>query len=448
MNPDISGYWHGVLDTGTFKAKLIFNIEPEGSKVWLRTRTQGDIALALVRTGDRLSLETRAFDEARAIDVALDLRFDADADRLEGGCRHAGIVFPVRFARGLPSDAAKAARPQTPTAPFPYQTRTVSFEGADGSRLEGTLTMPHTGAPHAAAVLSSWFGRTDRDQTTAGHKPFAIWADALTRRGLATLRFDKRGVGASAGDFDQTTTADSAADLARAAAFLRDQSGIDPAGVGVIGHSEGGHISADAAAADPSIAFCVLMTPSGVAEEETYETELFRAAIAVGATPLRLDLKLRLAHTLSEIGRTAPSAEEASAQTWAFLTREAAAGNFPADRIELYAAVAASPWRRYWARHDHTRSLRALTCPTLAVFAERDLQTAPRCHAPNVRAALAGNALARIVELPGLNHFLQTARTGAPSEYGDIEQTLAPEAIKTVCDWVANVAAARGSHED
>jgi hypothetical protein len=77
-----------------------------------------------------------------------------------------------------------------------------------------------------------------------------------------------------------------------------------------------------------------------------------------------------------------------------------------------------------------------LTCPVLAVFAGCDLQTPPRWHAPNVRAALAGNPRARIVELAGLNHFLQPAITGAPSEYADIDQTLAPEALETVCDWV------------
>jgi pimeloyl-ACP methyl ester carboxylesterase len=104
------------------------------------------------------------------------------------------------------------------------------------------------------------------------------------------------------------------------------------------------------------------------------------------------------------------------------------------------AALAASPWRHYWWNYDHTRSLKSLACPVLAVFAGRDLQTPPSWHAPNVRAALAGNPRARIVELAGLNHFLQPAITGAPSEYADINQTLAPEALETVCDWVVAAA--------
>ena len=112
------------------------------------------------------------------------------------------------------------------------------------------------------------------------------------------------------------------------------------------------------------------------------------------------------------------------------------------QRIEVRAKMAASPWRRCWWNYDHTKSLRSLTCPTLVIFAGRDLQTPPRCHEPNVRAALAGNPLAKVIELQDLNHFMQPARTGAVSEYGDIDQTLAPEAIEVVCDWLARVIAA------
>ena len=103
------------------------------------------------------------------------------------------------------------------------------------------------------------------------------------------------------------------------------------------------------------------------------------------------------------------------------------------------ASRSASPWRRYWWSYDLTKSLRALTCPALAVFAGRDLQTPPHHHLPNVRKALAANPRASLVVLPDLNHFLQTARTGAVSEYGDIDETLAPEVIDTVCDWIAKV---------
>jgi pimeloyl-ACP methyl ester carboxylesterase len=390
--------------------------------------------LPLVRRGDRWRFK------AAAIDVAFE--FWPDGQGLTGECRHAGCAFPMRFEPGPPPPKPMAPRLQTPTPPLPYDVRTVAFAGADGTRRLGTLTTPAGTAARGAVVLSSWYGTTDRDQRTFGHRPMAIWADVLTRLGLITLRYDKRGVGESEGDFNTATTGDFAADLAHAVGFLRTLPGIDPARIGLLGHSEGGHISADIAASDPSIAFCVMLTPSGVHEEELFDTEMFRIAETVGGRPLHARQTIALAHALSAAGRDAATAEEGVTRAREILTLEAAAGRFPAAQIEARAGLVASPWRRYFWNYDRTSSLAALTCPTLVVFAGRDLQTPPHHHAPNVRQALAGNPRATLVELPGLNHFLQTARTGAVSEYGDIEETLAPEVIATVCEWIAKIAEA------
>lgn len=429
MTPDISGDWHGVLDTGTVKAKLGFRIE--GDTAWLVTQARGEIALPLWRR------EGEARFEAPAFDLAVVLKLVPNG--LAGTCRHSQAIHPVSFARGVAPPTPRVPRPQTPTGPFPYVVEEVSFPARDGVRLAGTLTRPRTPGPHPAVALSVWYGPTDRDQTVAGHKPFAIWADELTRRGLATLRFDKRGMGASGGDFDTATTRDATDDLGQAVAFLRGRSEIDPDRIGLMGHSEGSHICADAAAADPRVAFCVMMTPAGVADEATLETELFRAVRAVGADPIDPDLTLRRMRDLARIEREAGSTAEAVAGVRAYMTPGLEAGRIPADRFEWRVALTASPWRRNWIAYDHLAGLRALTCPVLVVFAGQDLQTAPRWHAPKIEAALAGRPGARTVTLPGLNHFLQRAVTGAPSEYGTIEESLAPEAIETVCDWVAGV---------
>jgi pimeloyl-ACP methyl ester carboxylesterase len=426
MTTDISGDWHGVLDTGTVKAKLSFRID--GETVWLIIRTQGEVVLPLWRRDRALGFGAPAFDLAMTLAVA--------GVGLAGTCRHSDAVYPVSFARGTAPPTPRLQRPQTPVGPFPYAVEEVSFLGRDGVRLVGTLTRPLGPGPHPAVALSTWFGAVNRDQTIAGHKPFAIWADALTRRGFATLRFDKRGVGASEGDFHQTTTRDSVDDLGQAVAFLRGRPEIDPDRIGLMGHSEGSHISADAAAADPAIAFCVMMTPAGVADEATLETELFRAARAVGGEPVDPDLTLRRVLDLTRIECEADSTADAVAGVRAYMTPGLEAGRIPVDRFEWRVALAASPWRRNWIAYDHLAGLRALTCPTLVVLAEQDLQTAPRWHAPAIEAVLAGRRNAKTVTLPGLNHLLQHAVTGAPSEYGALEESLAPEAVATVCDWV------------
>ncbi|CAN5727847.1 alpha/beta hydrolase [soil metagenome] len=418
MTPDISGDWHGVLDTGAAKVKL--GIRFEGDTAWMNRRSGAVDPLPLRRpNGDSVAFELIP------VDLAFDLR--PVGDRLEGSCFHNSVDFPVRLARGVAPPSVHAARPQTLAPPFPYEAQAVAFTGADGSRLSGALTRPPGPGPHRVIVLSTWFGPVDRDQTVAGHKPFALWADQLTRRGFATLRYDKRGVGASEGVFDSTTTGDSAADLACAVAFVRGIPGLGA--VGLLGHSEGGHISADVAAADPAVAFCVMMTPAGVPDEDILETEMFNAARVVGGLPRDFDRTVRFVRALCEASK-APTPEQILTRAREILAAEA----YPPERLELRAAIAAAPWQRHWATHDHTAGLRRLTCPALVVLAGKDLQTPPRAHAAALKAA---NPAATMVTLPGLNHLLQPAVTGAPSEYREIETSLDPAVIAVVCDWIA-----------
>ena len=117
--------------------------------------------------------------------------------------------------------------------------------------LAGTLTIPEGAGPFPAAVLITGSGAQDRDETLLGHKPFAVLADHLTRRGVAVLRFDNRGVGGSTGDFASSTSADFATDASAAVSFLRTRVDIDRDAVGLVGHSEGGMVAPIAARTTP-----------------------------------------------------------------------------------------------------------------------------------------------------------------------------------------------------
>jgi hypothetical protein len=55
---------------------------------------------------------------------------------------------------------------------------------------------------------------------------------------------------------------------------------------------------------------------------------------------------------------------------------------------------------------------------------------------PVIRKALEGNKHAEVDELPGLNHLFQDAKTGAPSEYGQIEETISPVALDKIASWI------------
>ena len=158
----------------------------------------------------------------------------------------------------------KLNRPQTPQGPFPYKTEEVSFDNGE-AHLEGTLVLPE-GYSRKTPVLIfvTGSGQEDRDETIFEHKPFAVIADALGRAGIATLRFDDRGVGGSTGDVVNATTEDFRDDALAGIKLLREH--FDK--VGVIGHSEGGTIAL-MLAADKQVDFIVSLAGMAVSGIET-----------------------------------------------------------------------------------------------------------------------------------------------------------------------------------
>ena len=316
--------------------------------------------------------------------------------------------------------------------------------------LAGTLTLPdeaaHGPGPYPAAVLVSGSGPQDRDETLFGHKPFAVLADALTRAGVAVLRYDDRGYGEGTGDHAAATTRDFAADALGAARFLSARN--DVRAVGVIGHSEGGLIAPLLASENPDeVAFAVLLAGPAVRGDDVLRAQsaaMMRAAgqddaavaknravqdalfDAVSEAADDADLDAKLAAVAEAMLRDVPAAD-----------REAARPNVEAQTRRM-----AAPWMRAFVALDPAPALRKLRRPTLAAFGGRDLQVTAEANVLPMTRALAGNPAAAVVVFPNLNHLFQPAETGLPGEYGTIETTLDPRLLGTVTAWVTRAAAA------
>ena len=156
-------------------------------------------------------------------------------------------------------------RPQSPVPPFPYKQREVTYANpADGIQLFGTLTVPGRPARHPAVILVPGSGGADRDATAAGHKPFLVIADHLTRRSLSVLRVDSR----KADKYFESTCEDFAGDVLSGISFLKKQPDIDTRRIGVIGHSLGGLVAAMVAARSSDVAFLVLLAGVAVPARE------------------------------------------------------------------------------------------------------------------------------------------------------------------------------------
>ena len=164
---------------------------------------------------------------------------------------------------------AEAQRPQDPQRPYPYDEEEVIYDNIEaGIQLAGTLTLPRSEAPFPVALLISGSGLQDRNEALAGHRPFLVLADFLTRRGIAVLRFDDRGGFQSTGNFEAATSEDFASDVLAGVEFLKSRREINPRQIGLIGHSEGGLIGPMVAAQSPDVGFIVMMAGPGLVESK------------------------------------------------------------------------------------------------------------------------------------------------------------------------------------
>jgi dienelactone hydrolase len=337
----------------------------------------------------------------------------------------------VAFVRRAPGTAAQApARPQMPRAPFPYRTEEVRFpnSGASGVTLAGTLSLPEGRGPFPAAILITGSGGQDRDETIFGHKPFAVLADHLTRNGIAVLRYDDRGIGASTGTQAGATSADFATDANAAFAYLGGRPEIDRRAIGFIGHSEGGMIGPIAAMDNPDVAWLVLLAAPGVAIPRLMAAQARAIGSAQGMSAAQQEQSVAAQQALF-------AAAALDGDAAAVAARLEAAG-VPPGQSTLLAAQARDPWLRYFVRYDPAPALARIHVPLLALNGALDRQVLPRENLAGIRAATAANRDVTIRELPGLNHLFQTARTGAAGEYADIEETFAPAAVELVTNWI------------
>jgi pimeloyl-ACP methyl ester carboxylesterase len=429
--PSISGDWDGALQINTIKLRMILHIETvSGARTGtLKSVDQGGAMMTLSNIaldGDKVSFAISQ------VGASYEATLTAGGQSMSGTFTQNGNALPLAFTRRAAGAGEPVLnRPQEPHPPFPYRTEDVTYGGAGGVKLAGTLTMPQSGGAFAAVILIAGSGPHDRDEAIFGHKPFLVLADYLTRQGIAVLRSDKRGIGQSTGNYAAATSEDFASDTESAVAYLKTRPEIDPKKIGLLGHSEGGLIAPMVAAKDPSVAFIVLMAGPGLRGDAIIMAQRRLIAEAMGAPKDKLDAGDAVQREILDAVVNAQSPDEARAKARTVLV--AAEPNAPEATIDAQVAGLTSPWYRFFLTYDPAPTLKQVRCPVLALNGSKDLQVPPLEDLRAIEQALPDAAT---VELPDLNHLFQTAKTGSPSEYGDIEETIAPVALSTIAIWI------------
>ncbi len=369
------------------------------------------------------------------------------ATAAEGEFEQGGNVVPFTMELVPDGKVLGPRRPQTPEPPFAYDEREVAYTSeADGTKLAGTLTVPRGDGPFPAVLLITGSGAQNRDEEVFGHKPFLVIADHLTSNGIAVLRVDDRGIGGSTGEMLMATSEDFASDVLAGVHFLTEQSEIDPSRIGLIGHSEGGIIAPMVAAASDDVAFIVLLAGSATPGRDLMIMQLAAVQRSNGLPEGNVEQQIEAQRSLLELaseGAGLPALTVAVAELVRIQMSNTVEGQRPSIEdlkpgIEAQARLLTTPWWRFFLAYDPRTALREVQCPVLAINGSLDVQVPPGPNLDAIRDALAeaGNDDITVEELGGLNHLFQTATTGSPTEYAEIEETFAPAVLDLITSWV------------
>jgi uncharacterized protein len=434
---EAEGTWQGALETTGMRLRLQLHVSHDDQKQLvavmdiLEQEIHGLPTIKVTQTNSAFHFEIPS------VGGTYDGTLDAARNALAGSWVQNGVAQKLDFQRS--DRALEVRRPQNPPKPYPYKEEDVTFPNAKANiSLSGTLTFPHGQGSFPAAVLLSGSGPQDRDESLAGHRPFLILADHLTRKGIAVLRFDKRGVGKSTGTYAEANTEDFASDAEAAIAFLKTRREIDPTRLGLIGHSEGGLIAPMIAARSREVAWVVLLAGPALKGENTLllQSELISRIGGLNDTQISKSLdfdKHAYALVRQEKNRAALEAKLND-----LVQSSGMNAAMPPAALQAQIHLISSPWFRYFLDYDPLPALQKTKCPVLALNGQKDLQVPPKENLPLIRKALenGGNKDSQTVEMPGLNHLFQHCQNGSPGEYGAIEETFAPEALSLVSGWV------------
>ncbi|MFP9100009.1 alpha/beta hydrolase family protein [Flavobacterium sp. RHBU_24] len=442
---DITGDWHGrlVFPGGKLRISLHITKLENGYSGTMDSPDQGANGIPLTTVAFESGIFAFAIPQG-----GINYKGTVAGTEIKGNFSQKGVDVPLNFGRTeIKKETLK--RPQEPEKPYPYYEEEVSFSNDKaGISLGGTLTLPKQGGSnYPAVVLITGSGPQNRDEEILGHKPFLVIADYLTRQGIAVLRYDDRGVGKSTGKFSTATTADFATDAEAAFAYLKTRKEINAKKIGLAGHSEGGIIAPIVAANHPDVAFIVLLAGTAIPGDELLMLQNYLAGKANGMPEEDLA-------KLGSINRGIYTIVKEEDNPAVLKTRLRAALNkdlkplliskgIPesevVNNIESQLSDYTTPWYINFIRYNPYPVLERLQCPILAINGDKDVQVAPKANLDAIKRAAdkSGNKKVITKELPGLNHLFQASTTGAPSEYGDIEETFNPAALKIVGDWIA-----------
>jgi pimeloyl-ACP methyl ester carboxylesterase len=439
----ITGSWLGKLNTGAIELRAIFNLSITGNDSLIATLDSPDQGVKNIKLGQ----VTLTGEVIKISAPALMGEYNGTIKNdtlIEGTWKQAGNTMALNLAKLKTAFTVK--RPQEPKPPFPYTSEEVTFiNDKFNIKLAGTLTIPSCKSPFKTVILITGSGPQNRNEELLGHKPFLVIADYLSRYGIAVLRYDDRGVGNSQGNYSEATSADLATDAEAAFNFLKNYPKINNKEIGLVGHSEGGLIAPIVAASNPEIGFVVSLAGPGVTGQQIIIRQSQDISRLSGEKESAIRENTETTKKLYAVLRKEKDNKKAEVKILALyrdseqkkkLSKEVT--EKAVNQLKMSFGANQYTWFRYFITTDPSTFWKNVECPVLALNGEKDVQVAAHENLPAIEKALksGGNKNVKVIKLPGLNHLFQHCKTGLPSEYGAIEETFSPEALKIISDWI------------
>jgi pimeloyl-ACP methyl ester carboxylesterase len=362
-----------------------------------------------------------------------------------------GVSLPLTLKRI--EKVIEVQKPQTPKPPFPYKSEDIIYYDASHKIQYGaTITIPEGKGPFPAVLLITGSGQQNRDEEVMGHKPFAVIADYLTKKGFVVLRVDDRGMGQTTGDVALATSADFASDALVSLGYLENRPEVNKKKIGLMGHSEGGMIAEMIGAKRKDLSFIVLLAAPG---ENNIDLMVHQNEAILSASGLPMDYiqpYLGLYRKLASAATKAPSAEAAKIEAsklveeWTAVTPanivQATTGIKDQESkqkfIDLFTTQTSIPWFKYFLNYDPAPDLNKISARVLAINGDRDIQVVSKYNLPAMEAALkkSGSPAWQVKQLSGLNHLFQHCTRCTVEEYGQLDESFAPEALEIIGNWL------------
>lgn len=368
--------------------------------------------------------------------------FDSDS-LITGSFHQNGMQFPFKLKRYEPKNDPSKTKAKVPLS---YNHKELIIKN-DSIKIGGTLTWPEDEQPFPLIIMITGSGAQDRDETlkpVSDFKPFALLADSLTMNGIATFRYDDRGVGQSTGNFSKTTLDMLASDVEAIIADLSNRQDHNFNQINLLGHSQGGIVGGKVAAENKVVDGLILMASTGVPLKEILRYQVkqafFNAPIDSQLIEQEVAAREQLMESIKE-GKGVKEAQEKYQKRFAAIQMAAGADSARAlsiaqNQAQQLRSALSTPQMQSLLFYDPTKDLHQLDIPVLALFGGKDTQVTIAINKKPIKKVLeAAGVPYQIKIFENANHPFQKAKTGRVQEYGSLPRQFVDGFTQTIAQW-------------